>query len=68
MCQKHLGDQFVLGVYMYFHLKFNLLSCPTFLSLLVSAIHSHYQVYVYPAKTVLLYVNITFACERDANY
>jgi hypothetical protein len=46
-------------VYMYFCLKCNFLSSPTSLSLHVSVIYGHHQVFVYLDKTVPLYVKIT---------
>jgi hypothetical protein len=49
-----------LLVYICFRLKYNLLSCPTSLSLHVSAVYGHHQAHVYLAKIFPLYVKITY--------
>jgi hypothetical protein len=57
-----------LFVYTYFHLKWNLLSSPSFLSLHVLAEHGYHQMYVYLGKTVPLYDKLHIRCECNVGY
>jgi hypothetical protein len=52
-------------LYIYFCVECNLWSCPTSLSLHVSAVHGHHQEHVYLFKMVPLDVKLHVACERD---
>jgi hypothetical protein len=57
---KHPVALMYLFVYIYICLKYNLLSCPTSLSLDVSTAYGHHQFRMSLAKIVPLYVEIKY--------